>query len=88
MFRATPSIASAVYRLVARWIHIISTMYPLAPDPHIGTHQYHDCRKSNSNDFGLESSIFVKVDNLCSTGRSSEDSDVIPDGSAISAGGS
>ena len=44
---------------------IILTMYPLALSSHKTNHPYHDYRKNDINDSGLNSCIFVEVDDSC-----------------------
>jgi hypothetical protein len=43
-------------------------MHHVSASPFKTVHQYQDYRKYNINDYELKSSIFIEVDDLCSTG--------------------
>jgi len=44
------------------------TMHHNSASPFKTAHQYQDYQKYNINDYELKSSIFIEVDDLCSTG--------------------
>ena len=65
MFRATPSIVSAVSSFVVKGRQ---TMRHVSASPLRTAHQYHDYRKNNINDYELKSCIFIKGDVLLTIG--------------------
>jgi len=71
MFRATPSIVSAVSSFVAKkrqTMHHVSVSPPFHPAVNICIIHITLMEGNNIIYFWLKSSIFVKVDDLCSTG--------------------